>query len=47
MRNNKLKIVSICMAFLLTCPIFCMNDVFASEKTPLDYDKICIQHPVH
>lgn len=31
------------MAFLITCSIFCMNDVFASKKSPSDYEKISEQ----
>ena len=43
MKNKIIKRASICMAFLITCSIFCMNDVFASKKPPSDYEKISEQ----
>lgn len=43
MKNKIIKRASICMAFLITCSIFCMNDVFASKKSPSDYEKISEQ----
>ncbi len=43
MKNKIIKRASICIAFLITCSIFCMNDVFASKKSPSDYEKISEQ----